>query len=176
MDNKIIVRYAKEEFLYEEKLEILMEGVCKSIFPVSIIHEKDAILSCIHTSGYKPLSNLVDIPADVILSVIEKIIIAIEECSQFLIFPEEYVLNMRNIYINNNYDDIKMVYIPDKRREKVEFKLRFLLNKLKNTTKADEWSYINNIIEMYSVRGISLAKLKYLTSRVAQEIKKYKDL
>lgn len=176
MDNKIIVRYAKEEFLYEEKLEILMEGVCKSIFPVSIIHEKDTILSCIHTSGYKPLSNLVDIPADVILSVIEKIIIAIEECSQFLIFPEEYVLNMSNIYINNNYDDIKMVYIPDKRREKVELKLRFLLNELKNITKVDEQSYINHLIEVYTSNGISFAKLKYLALKMSQEIKIHKDL
>lgn len=66
------------------------------------------------TSGYIRLSDLHELTVSGILTVAEETVAAIQECGQYLIFPEEYVINTDTVYIREDFKQIKFTYIPDR--------------------------------------------------------------
>ena len=94
MLNKVMIKFKEEQLGYEEKMDLLTEGICKGIFPISIIKNQEGITGFYYTSGYKRISDCGLLGADKILTVVEKTISAMEECNQYLIFPEEFIMDM----------------------------------------------------------------------------------
>lgn len=173
MNNKVIVRLMEDELMYEEKTRILTENICKTIFPISILHRDNLITGYYNTSGYKKLSSCNQLTAAILLEIIEKIILAIEECCQYLIFPEEYVINTNTIYVDERYETIKITYIADKNYENVKNKFHRLLNSMKELTTEDGRTYLDMLMEISSVENVSYRKLRLLVSNLSQEAKKY---
>ena len=173
MNNKVIVRLMEDGLMYEEKTKILTENICKTIFPVSILYKDDSVTGYYNTSGYKRLSSCNQLTAVCLLEIIEKIIIAIEECCQYLIFPEEYVINTNTIYVDERYKNIKITYIADKNYENVKNKFHRLLNSMKELTTEDGRTYLDMLMEISSVENVSYRKLRLLVSNLSQEAKKY---
>ena len=159
--------------MYKEKIQLLTENVCKNIFPISLLHRDNLITGYYNTSGYKRLSSCNQLTAVRLLEIIEKIILAIEECCQYLIFPEEYIINTNTIYVDEKYESIKFTYIYDKNYENVKNKFCRLLNSLKEITTEDGKIYLDALMEISSVENVSYRKLRLLVSKLSQEAKKY---
>ena len=53
MLNKVMIKFKEEQLGYEEKMDLLTEGICKGIFPISIIKESGGDYGFYYTSGYK---------------------------------------------------------------------------------------------------------------------------
>ena len=173
MNNKMIVRFFEEDLEYEEKIDMLMEGACKRIFPISVKHNGKLITAYYNTAGYKPLSLLSELTLKSILNVLENVLLAVEECSEYLIFPEEYIMNTNTIYIDDKIDYIKYLYIPDRDKEKFQSKFIRLLNDLKALATENGKVYLDMLIDISSVDKISYRKLRLLISKYSQEVEKY---
>ena len=51
MLNKVMIKFKEEQLGYEEKMDLLTEGICKGIFPISIIKNQEGITGFYYTSG-----------------------------------------------------------------------------------------------------------------------------
>ncbi len=173
MDDKVIIKISKNNLIYDEKIDILVEGVCRGIFPLSIVHKNDMLIACYNIAGYKRLSQFKNLSAESILTIIEKIIIAMEECCQYLIFPEEFIMNTNTIYVDEQLKTVKFTYIPDSDGEKIKNKFARLLNDLKITTTDNGRLYLEMLIQLCSVDNLSYKKLRLLVAKLSQEVKKY---
>lgn len=71
MLNKVMIKFKEEQLGYEEKMDLLTEGICKGIFPISIIKNQEGITGFYFTSGYKRISDCGLLGADKILTVVE---------------------------------------------------------------------------------------------------------
>ena len=89
MLDKQVIRFESGKIPYKRKLDYLVCGGCKGIFPVSIVEDEDGIKGFYKTFGYKKISCLGEVGAAGILKLLEKTMDAVEECGQYLIFPEE---------------------------------------------------------------------------------------
>lgn len=173
MNNKIIVRFTEEQLMYEEKLNILTGATCKSIFPVSIIHKDKLITGYYCTSGYKRLSACSELTAECILSLMEKIITATEDCCQYLIFPEEYVINTNTTYVDFRYSSIKFTYVPDKDKISFTKKFKLLLKDLREITTDEGRLYLDMFSQLCDVENLSFSKVKLFIYKINQKNSRY---
>ena len=169
--DKIVVRLKSSEYLYDEKIEILKEGMCSSIFSISIIRQDSAITGYCNTSGYRRLGTYSELTAKALFIALEKIFEAIQQCTQFLIFPEEMVLNIDNIYIDERFSRVKFVYRQDYKC-KYEKKLKILLAELNNITTEEGRLYLDIFRKEVLGRNLSYLKTKYVISQILGKINK----
>ena len=168
MNNKTIVRFT-DNSIYEEQRKILLIGKCNSIFPLTILYRDEGITGYYETSGYMRISELKNLTAKTSLILAEKIIMVIEECYQYLFFPEEYVININTIYVDFDYNIVRLVYIPDYRKENLVSKYIEILRCLKIATIDSEQKYLEMLIDKVSTGSISINKTRLLIYKIMQE-------
>lgn len=170
MNNRVIVRFSGEELMYEEKMELLTGEVCNAIFPISIMHKGSITTGYYKTSGYRRLSLCDNLTAESVLNIAVRIIEAMEECCQYLIFPEEYVINSNTVYLDERYSKIKFTYIPD--IDKLSFAKKFegILMEMKALTTEEGSLYLDMLIELSGVENLSFLKLKALITRLLRQV------
>lgn len=173
MKNKTIVRFKDKDYIYDEKVSMLLAGKCQSIFELTLLHKDEGIIGYYETSGYMRISELRNLTAKTALLLAEKIIMAIEECYQYLFFPEEYVINSNTTYVDFDYKIIKIVYIPDSRRETLMNKYLDILRSLKMATIEENQIYLEKLIDKVSTGRISTNKIRLLISKIIQEVNMY---
>ena len=140
--DRIVVRMKESDYLYEEKLDIIKGGICPSIFQFSIMRSDSVIMGYYKTSGYRKLGDYSELTAKSIFIALEKVFQAIEECIQFLIFPEEFALNINTIYIDERFTHVKFLYIPDDRC-KYKKRMEILLAELSSITTEEGNVYLD---------------------------------
>lgn len=155
---------------YKEKMDILTDGGCKGIFPISIIKEAQQVRGFYVTSGYKRLSEFNNLSAEKILTVVEKTVSAMEECNQYLIFPEEFIITLDTAYIKNNFERIKFTYVPDKSKSGVSKKLSGFVSQLKNITTESGRLYLDMLEQLFSTENLSTLKIKALIAQLKREV------
>lgn len=167
--DKVIINFKLEDIGYEEKMDLLTDGVCKGIFPISIIRTKEGITGVYSTSGYIRLCDCGQIGAGRILTVIEKTVMAMEECSRYMIFPDEFLIDMNTVYVKKNYDNIKFTYIPDKNNVGAAKKLFRFADELKALTTDNGRLYLEMFKDMMSTENINALKVRGFISLLKKE-------
>lgn len=170
MVKKVLVRMKEEDLLYEEKLEILSGNVCKSIFPISIIKERDNISGYYDTSGFRKLSSFQELSAENTLTVLELLANAMEECKDYLIFPEEYILNLDTVYIDRYFSTVKFTYIPDARKVSVKKKILYFICELKKIASENGRMYLEILYQLFDTDNIYALKIKLFISELKREV------
>ena len=155
MLDKQVIRFESGKIPYKRKLDYLVCGGCKGIFPVSIVEDEDGIKGFYKTFGYKKISCLGEVGAAGILKLLEKTMDAVEECGQYLIFPEEFVIN---------------TYMPSIRQDSLETKMLDYIEELKSITTENGRLYLNMAAELFSTEDISNKKIKAVLLKLRQEI------
>lgn len=173
--DKIMIRLKESECLYEEKLEILKRGRCNSIFPLSIVHFGSNITGYYKISGYRKLGDYRELTAKSLFMAIEKIFQAIDECTQFLIFPEEFVINVNTIYIDERFTLVKIIYIPDDKC-KYKNKIKMLLRDLSKITTDEGRSYLERFEKVIEEKNLSYLEAKHVISKVLGKLNKDQTL
>lgn len=173
MKNKIVVRFKCNGSMYQEKIDVLLSGNCKSIFPVNLMNKNEGIIGYYDTLGYKSISKFTDLTAKSALVIAEKVILAMEDCYQYLFFPDEYVLNTNTTFIDHNYNTVKLIYIPDIRSENLSKKYQGFLRNLKEITNENGKKYLDKLIGDCSSESVSINKIKLLNSRLIDEVERY---
>ncbi len=170
MNNKILVNFTNNDITYEEKLDIMIGGLCPAILPMSVLHRDCQIIGYYDISGYKALSQWENLNTQIVFLIIEKIITAIEQCKQYLFFLEDYVINVNTIYVDKECRDVRFIYISDHTHEKPNQKIERLLFQLKDIITPKGKVYLDRLRELISKEGMTTVKMKYIISKLSQEI------
>ena len=144
-------------------------GGCKGILPLSIVRKKGGMIGYYSTSGYIRLSDLHELTVSGILTVAEETVAAIQECGQYLIFPEEYVINTDTVYIREDFKQIKFTYIPDRYSVSGRKKFSAFLEQLKDMTTENGRMYLDMLSQLSDTENLSLMKMKAFISRLKRE-------
>lgn len=171
MLDRVMIKFKEEQLGYGEKMDLLTKGTCKGIFPISIIKNREGITGFYYTSGYKRLADCRSLEADKILTIVEKTVSAMEECNQYLIFPEEFVMDMNTVYIEENFKDIKFTYVPDKNKVGAEKKLCRLIKDLKRVTTENGRLYLDMLGQMFDTENLSAVKIRAFVLQLKREVK-----
>ena len=169
MFDKVKVLFKEEDLGYKKKTEVLTGGGCKGILPLSIVRKKGGMIGYYSTSGYIRLSDLHELTVSGILTVAEETVAAIQECGQYLIFPEEYVINTDTVYIREDFKQIKFTYIPDRYSVSGRKKLSAFLEQLKDMTTENGRMYLDMLSQLSDTENLSLMKMKAFISRLKRE-------
>ncbi|MBQ9961476.1 MAG: hypothetical protein IJP00_06165 [Firmicutes bacterium] len=170
MIEKKMIMIDEERLGFEEKLETLLGGVCKGIFPISIIKDDEGLKGFYYTAGYMPLTVLENISALQVLTILEKTMEAIEECKQYLIFPDEYILSTETVYTSKNLDEVKITYIPGEKTEHSSIKMVNFVKELKRLTTESGVLYLNMLEEMLTLETLSFRGVKNLIIQLKREV------
>ena len=170
MFDKVMVKFKKKQLSYEEKIDVLTGGVCRGILPISIIKNGSEITGFYSTAGYRRIADCNGLEADKILTVVEKTISTMEECNQYLIFPEEFVLDINTVYIKENFEDIKFTYVPDRNKIKAEKKLANFIKDLKSLTTDNGKLYLDMLGQMVETENLSIIKIKAFVLQLKREV------
>lgn len=171
MIEKTVVSLDKEKLRFEEKIDFLLSGGCKSIFPISIAEDAQEVRGFYKTAGYRPLSALEYINAFEALNILEKTIDAIEECGEYLIFPEEFIISMETVYMDKSFSRAKITYIPSDDDDGVLPKLSNLIAGLKEIASENGRLYLNMMEEFLSVENLSRQKVKVLLLQLKEKLR-----
>ena len=170
MIEKKMILIDEERLGFEEKLETLLNGGCKGIFPVSIIKDDEGLKGFYYTTGYIPLSVIEEASAFQILTLLEKTMEAIEMCKQYLIFPDEFVISTETVYTTKDYNEVKFTYIPEKIKNSASCKLIEFVKELKELTTENGKLYLNMLEEMIAVENLSFRGIKNMIIQLKREI------
>ena len=90
-----------------------------------------------------------------------------EECNQYLIFPEEFIMDMNTVYIKEDFENIKFTYVPDKNKTGAKKKLATFINDLKRSTTENGRLYLDMLVQMFDTENLSVMKNKsvYLSTQ-----------
>lgn len=165
-----MVKFNEEQLGYEGKLDLLVEGVCRGIFPISIVKNTDGISGFYTTAGYKRLSECKKLTAEKVLTVVEKTIAAMEECNQYLIFPEEFVISLDTVYIKEDFEKVKFTYVPDKSKLGAGKKLFLFLGELKIITTENGCLYLDMLRELFDTENLNVLKANLLITQLKREV------
>ncbi len=83
-----------------------------------------------------------------------------EECNQYLIFPEEFIMDMNTVYIKEDFENIKFTYVPDKNRIGAKKKLATFINDLKRSTTENGRLYLDMLVQMFDTENLSVMRIK----------------
>lgn len=170
MYDKVMIKFKEEQLVYKEKMDVLTGGVCKGIFPISIIKNADQVTGFYVTSGYKRLSECDGLSAEKILTIMEKTVSAMEECNEYLIFPEEFVITLDTAYIKENFEKVKFTYIPDKNGTGASKKLMCFAKELKSITTESGKLYLDMLSQLFATENLSILKVKALIAQLIREV------
>lgn len=171
MIDKKIVRLDKEKLSFEGKLSFLTCGGCKGIFPVSIVGDGKEVNGFYDTSGYRRLSSLEEISASQAVTILEKTIDAVEECGQYLIFPEEFVINTDTAYVDSGFSAVKFTYVPSDCGDEWSVKLLSFIEEFKTITTDNGRAYLDMAGELFSNENPGRAKTKAMLLKLRHEIR-----
>ena len=170
MNNKIIVRFTNEDIPYQERLDLLVNERCGAILPMSILHRGTNIIGYYDISGYNRLSQCDQLDGMAILTIVEKIICTIEEGIQYLLDPDEYVLNTNTLYIDSNYTNIKIAFVPDNSNVCICKKFKDILTQLQDIATDEGKTCLSIYIKRIEKKNLSYLGLRRLINIISQEI------
>lgn len=167
--NRVTVSLNRE-YVESFKMDVLAAGACGSIFPLSIIKEKKFTKCIYNTEGYIKVSALANIPAKEILTIAEKVLNLVENCQNYLLFPEEYILSSETIYIRDDYKDIKITYIPIDKKERQRNVLSYFIRSLRNSTTENGRTYLETLANLLDCEELKTERIIGFIEKLKQEI------
>lgn len=135
--------------LYPEKAGKLVSGCCEAILPMSMIHNGESKIGIYNTDGYKQLSSMENINASEILLLAKKVLIMRDICSDYLFFPEEYILSTETVYLSEDNDNVKLTYIPICDRISGDKSMIYFLRQLMRHTTENGQQYLETLLRFF---------------------------
>ena len=171
MLDKQVVRLERDKLSFKDQLDFLACGGCKGIFPVSITEDEEGIKGYYKTMGFRKLSSFEEVSAADVLTLLEKTMEAVEECGQYLIFPEEFVISTDTAYVDGRFKEVKFTYLPSTRGKGWNTKLIAFIEELKQITTDNGKLYLDMVRELFSIESLSRTKIKAALLKLRHEIK-----
>ena len=97
---------------FYQRREILLEGRCPSFLPLSIASGRDCKRALVRTGGYIKLSLLNNACTSTCIDLLILVLYRIEIAKDYMIYPEEYLINPDTIYVSEDLSDVRFAFAP----------------------------------------------------------------
>lgn len=166
---KVRIKLDSEE-LYPQKADVLVSGCCEAILPMSMICVGEGKTGIYNTEGYKSLSSMKNINASEILLLVKKVLIMRDICSDYMFFPEEYVLSTETVYLSEKNGDTKLTYISTKNGTSGDKSMIYFLQRLKQLTTDNGQLYLETLIQLFLCENLRTERIIGFIEKLRYEI------
>lgn len=173
MNNLMTVNWNREAMEFPGRKEIILSGACRGLLPVNMVSEGENLRGVYNLCGFLRLSQLGEQGAWEILNIAEKTLECLEICKDFLLFPDEYVLSPETIFIKEDFNDVRLAYIPAAKRYGENTAITSYISELKKKTTDNGRIYLDTIGKMLECRNLNLYRVISFIQELKHEIKTY---
>ncbi len=152
MNGQMEVKYGKQD-MPEYVRDILTAGASRLFLPAGFVEEDELLFGHFRTEGYRNLSAVRKLETENILAVILAILHGIWQTERIYLFSEMYQIRADCIYVDRQYTDVRMVYVPAGWAKKSEMpeetlteKLEKLLETMRGSGSRQSGPYIDKVI------------------------------
>ena len=112
MYETVSIELKKDGMGFYQRRKVLLEGRCPAFLPLSIASGRDSKRALIRTGGYFKLSLFKNAGTCTCIDLITLVMYKIEIAKDYMIYPEEYILNPETIYVSEDLVDVKFAFAP----------------------------------------------------------------
>ncbi len=170
MKNTVSIDLKKEENLYSQRLDMLISGACKAVLPMNVIKGESYMKGIYDISGCCRLADLRQISADSVLTIVERVLELLDQCREYLVFEDEIVLTPETLYVSEDYNTVRLTYIPEKREHSEKNKMEYLLSCLKKQTTANGRMYLETVSRLLECGNLKTERVIGFLEELKQEI------
>lgn len=169
MKEIIDIKLNNDENFFLQRKSVLVNNVCETFLPLSLIEFGENIYAKVDTFGYEKLGNLSGLNFETILDIYREILDQIDHARQYLFFIGEYVLSLDSVYISLDRKTIRLVYIPEKRKIGGRKELLLLINEFKKICNVETREYIDIIYERTKEIKLNTNTIKNMLAELENE-------
>ncbi|MDY3239286.1 MAG: DUF6382 domain-containing protein [Anaerovoracaceae bacterium] len=147
----------------------LAAGVCPAFFPADVILQGEQMQVFYHTEGYRQLRGMRNVPASALLEIIKGILKQLDTCRDWLWMPEEMVLSVDTIFVNEEYQ-IRILYIPEKKSVSENRRLTGLLHTMKGIADEEGIMYLETCMKLVSVDNLRTCRILAFLDHLAMNV------
>ncbi|MGN0713737.1 MAG: DUF6382 domain-containing protein [Anaerovoracaceae bacterium] len=152
------VTFPVQRLPFQAASQRLAAGTCPAFFPADVILQGEQIQVIYHTEGYRQLRGMRNVPAYDLLEIIKEILKQLDICRDWLWMPEEMVLSVDTIFVNE-HNRIRILYIPEKKCVSESRKLAGMLLSMKDITDDDGMMYLETCIQLVSAENLRTRRI-----------------
>ena len=171
MSNVVRVKTTDCEAFFPWKREALLSGSCRGVLPLGIIDSAGEENVFYKTEGFLRLSELTDVKAGDILTIVERILECVETCRDCLIFPGEYILSLDTIYVTSDLKEARIAYIPTEHYVSEEGAISSLIYTMKGLTTENGKTYLDTLGTMLECTNLKLRRVIGFIEELKEEIR-----
>ena len=103
--------------IFPHEIEMISRGSCSMFFDTTFVYDSTGITAVYDCSGFKPLSEYrIEHTSDV-LYILEKTLIILQSCREYMLIPERILLVPETVFYRQDTGDVKIAFIPIKSGE-----------------------------------------------------------
>lgn len=171
MSNVVRVKITDCEAFFPWKREALLSGSCRGVLPLGIIDVGGAESILYRTEGFVRLSEMTTMKAGDILTIVERVLECVESCKDCLIFPGEYVLSPDIVYLTEDLNEARIVYIPTEHYVSEEGAISSLIYAMKWLTTENGRTYLDTLGTMLECTNLKLRRVIGFIEELKEEIR-----
>ena len=158
---------------FEEK--VIASGLCDFSLPAAFVTVNDVRQAIYDSSGYTRLDGLEFANIDEMLELLEKSMANLKKAGEFLIDPDQIVLNGKTIFMDRRRRDVKFVYVPSRMQRPMQNVLE-LTDYLENQAQPIQKQILSRLSDTIKEEHLSLKESATRTAVVRREIRKIAGL
>ena len=152
------VTFPVEVLPFQAASRRLAAGTCPAFFPADVILQGEQVQVIYHTDGYRQLRDMKNVTSSVLLEIIKEVLKQMDICRDWLWLPEKLVMSLDTIYVNEK-NQIRILYIPEKKTISESRKLAGLLHSMKSITDREGIMYLETCIQLVTVENLRTQRL-----------------
>lgn len=154
---------------FQAAVSRLAAGTCPAFFPADVILQGEQMQVFYHTEGYRQLRGMRNVPASALLEIIKGILKQLDICRDWLWMPEEMVLSVDTIFVNEEYQ-IRILYIPEKKSVSENRRLTGLLHTMKGIADEEGIMYLETCMKLVSVDNLRTCRILAFLDHLAMNV------
>ena len=158
---------------YEEK--VIASGLCDFSLPAAFVTVNDEKQAIYDSSGYTRLDEMEFENIDEMLELLEKAMANLKKAGEFLIDPNQIVLNDKTVFLDRKRRDVKFAYIPSRVQRPMQNVIE-LTNYLEHIAQPMYKQVLGNLSNSIRAGHLSLKESASRTSVVRRELRRMANL
>lgn len=123
--------------------DILSAGGSSLFLPAGFVEDSGTLYGYFETEGYRKLSSAGEVGTEALLGLLLKLLRGIRQTEQIYIFSEMYEIRPDCCFVDRDGRDLRMVYVPARRRLPLAEKLAALLKTLQGQCTEEGRRYLS---------------------------------
>lgn len=168
MKDKIRVVFDRRALSFPAALECLAAEKCRGFFPAEIITEGNRVEAWFHVEGWHRLKDEELISPVQVLLLAKSVLLAVDECRDWLWFPEDYVLSLDTVFTDGK-GHVRFLCIPERSKLSEYRRMENFLRALEKKTSGKGAGYLEECIGLLKEKPLHTRRLIASLDQILEE-------